>query len=146
MSNPDTATQMRATDARLRVSDAPRLRVSDAERQHVVDRLHRALAEGRLDLHEADERTAAAYAARYRDEFPALLADLPSEARDPGAPADAPTWQDVATSLLWRIRTALLGPGQPTPTAAHRRQAALIVGVTLAWVLAWMAIGVLTAR
>jgi Domain of unknown function (DUF1707) len=131
VSTPDTATRMRA---------------SDEERQHVVDRLHRALAEGRLDLHEADERTAAAYAVRYRDEFPALLADLPAEAGEAGPHDSAPTWQALAADLLWRIRTFLLGPGEPAPTATHRRQAALIVGVTFAWVLAWMAIGVLTAR
>lgn len=126
------------------VSDAPPMRASDAERQQVVDRLHRALAEGRLDLHEADERIAAAYAVRHRDEFPHLLADLPAEAG--AAVGGAPTWSEVGTSLLWRIRAGLLGPDEQAPTAAHRRQAVLITLITFAWVLAWMAIGVLTAR
>ena len=44
------------------------LRASDAEREATVARLHQALAEGRLDLAETEERVTAAYAARHRDE------------------------------------------------------------------------------
>ncbi|MEJ8279635.1 DUF1707 SHOCT-like domain-containing protein [Pseudonocardia spirodelae] len=50
---------------------------SDAEREHVTARLREAAAEGRLTLAESDERQAAAYAARTRDELVPLLAGLP---------------------------------------------------------------------
>ncbi|MBN9736911.1 hypothetical protein Ae168Ps1_3192 [Pseudonocardia sp. Ae168_Ps1] len=50
---------------------------SDAEREHVTDRLRHAAAEGRLTLAEADERQAAAYAARTRAQLVPLLAGLP---------------------------------------------------------------------
>lgn len=70
-----------------------RLRVSDAEREAVADRLRVAAAEGRLTLDEADERQAAAYAARTREDLAGLTTDLPEPPPDPIAarvlPADA---------------------------------------------------------
>ena len=59
------------------------IRVSDTDRARVVDRIAAAAAEGRLTIDEADERTAAAYQARYESELDALVADLPA----PPAPA-----------------------------------------------------------
>ncbi|MEQ3552067.1 DUF1707 domain-containing protein [Pseudonocardia nematodicida] len=53
------------------------LLASDAEREHVTARLRVAAAEGRLTLAESDERQAAAYAARTRDELVPLLSGLP---------------------------------------------------------------------
>lgn len=50
---------------------------SDPEREHVADRLRAAATEGRLTLSEADERQAAAYAARTRAELVPLVSDLP---------------------------------------------------------------------
>ncbi|MFF5181684.1 DUF1707 domain-containing protein [Micromonospora sp. NPDC000316] len=58
------------------------MRAADADREAVADRLRIALGEGRLDLHEYDERVQNAYAARTYAELDALLADLP-----PVAPA-----------------------------------------------------------
>jgi hypothetical protein len=55
------------------------VRVSDAERQAVVRRLERALLDGRLNVHEFDERTLAAYAARTRGELDELTEDLPPD-------------------------------------------------------------------
>jgi hypothetical protein len=54
-------------------------RASDAERQAVVRRLERALRDGRLTVHEFDERTHAAYAARTRGELDDLTEDLPPD-------------------------------------------------------------------
>lgn len=54
---------------------------SDAERERVTDRLRAAAAEGRLTLAESDERQAAAYAARTRDELGPLISDLPGPRR-----------------------------------------------------------------
>ena len=50
---------------------------SDAERDAVVDRLRRALSQGRLTLDEYDARVASAYEARTRGELAALTQDLP---------------------------------------------------------------------
>ena len=54
-----------------------RVRASDAEREHVARILRAAAGEGLLTLEEADERLAAAYATRYRDDLQPLTADLP---------------------------------------------------------------------
>lgn len=70
------ATQGPATPLR---SDA--VLASDSEREHVTARLRTAAAEGRLTLAESDERQAAAYAARTRDELVPLLSGLPRPPR-----------------------------------------------------------------
>jgi hypothetical protein len=54
------------------------IRVSDNDRGRVADRIAAAAAEGRLTIDEADERTAAAYQARYESELDALVDDLPA--------------------------------------------------------------------
>ncbi|MEU7613094.1 DUF1707 domain-containing protein [Micromonospora sp. NPDC049204] len=53
------------------------MRAADADRAAVAERLRVALDEGRLDLHEYDERLQRAYAARTYAELEALLTDLP---------------------------------------------------------------------
>ena len=55
-----------------------RLRASDAERERAVEQLRGHFEAGRLDPEEFNERMESALAARYRDELPGLLADLPS--------------------------------------------------------------------
>ncbi len=64
-----------------------RVRASNAERERIAQILSTATADGLLTLEEADERLAAAYDARYRDELGPLTADLPV---DPGPPRVAP--------------------------------------------------------
>ncbi|WP_433731747.1 DUF1707 SHOCT-like domain-containing protein [Actinoplanes sp. CA-051413] len=54
------------------------MRAADADRQAVADQLKAALDEGRLDLHEYDERLQQAYAAKTYGDLRALLDDLPS--------------------------------------------------------------------
>jgi Domain of unknown function (DUF1707) len=67
------------------------LRASDEDRQAVVDRLRRALDEGRLDLAEFDDRTSRAYAARTYAELDRLTFDLPTgSAAGARLPAVAP--------------------------------------------------------
>ncbi|MEV0898539.1 DUF1707 domain-containing protein [Actinoplanes sp. NPDC049802] len=58
-----------------------RLRTSDTERDQVAEILRAAMAEGRLDMVEGEERLTSAYAARYRDELAPLTADLPDGGR-----------------------------------------------------------------
>jgi hypothetical protein len=53
------------------------LRASDADREQVAERLRIALDEGRLNLHEYDDRLRDAFAAKTYAELNALLADLP---------------------------------------------------------------------
>ncbi|MER7890320.1 DUF1707 domain-containing protein [Micromonospora sp. NPDC094482] len=60
------------------------MRAGDADREAVAERLRVALNEGRLDLHEYDERLRQTYAARTYAELDALLTDLP-----PVAPPEA---------------------------------------------------------
>jgi hypothetical protein len=72
------------------------MRAADADRQAVADQLKGALDEGRLDLHEYDERLQQAYAAKTYGELQPLLSDLPAAAlpvpaqRDPEGLVTAP--------------------------------------------------------
>jgi hypothetical protein len=53
------------------------LRASNAEREAVVERLERAVAEGRITMAEFEERVTAAYAALTHGDLEPLVADLP---------------------------------------------------------------------
>ncbi|ARZ69930.1 hypothetical protein SMD11_4324 [Streptomyces albireticuli] len=71
------------------------MRASDAERERITEALREAVAEGRLDMEEFEQRLDAAYKARTRGELEPLVRDLPV----PGsvAPSVAPvtgTWRD----------------------------------------------------
>lgn len=112
-------------------SQPTRLRTSDAEREDTVARLHHALGQGRLDLAETEERSAAAYAAQYRDELPALLADLPPS-DTPRTGTEAPPWAELWASAVWRARVTVLGASD-RPTAAQCRTAALLVALAMLW-------------
>jgi hypothetical protein len=57
-------------------SSSPALRASDADRDRVIEMLRAAVADGRLDPAEFDERLDAALAARTIDALAALTADL----------------------------------------------------------------------
>ena len=57
------------------------VRASDAERETVARILRAAAGEGMLTLGEADERLAAAYAARYRSQLAPITRDLPDGGR-----------------------------------------------------------------
>jgi hypothetical protein len=54
------------------------MRAADADREAVAERLRGALNEGRLDLHEYDERLQRAYTAKTYGDLDRLLADLPA--------------------------------------------------------------------
>jgi hypothetical protein len=76
---------------------APRgIRISDADRERAAERLHQALAEGRITLSELEERLVVVYAARYESDLRPPLADLPGAeavavpAARPTVPSDAP--------------------------------------------------------
>ncbi|MFF1741035.1 DUF1707 SHOCT-like domain-containing protein [Streptomyces mirabilis] len=64
----------------------PALRASDAERDQVEAQLQHHYAVGRPTLPELEERVAAAYEARTREQLRALLRDLPGEVEVPASP------------------------------------------------------------
>ncbi|MFD3545910.1 DUF1707 domain-containing protein [Streptomyces sp. NPDC058655] len=69
----------------------PELRASDADRERVVERLRDAVAEGRLDMEEFEERLDAAYRSRTYGELEPLTRDLPGGTGGPGGhPVAAP--------------------------------------------------------
>uniref|UniRef100_A0AAU2JQ63 DUF1707 domain-containing protein n=1 Tax=Streptomyces sp. NBC_00049 TaxID=2903617 RepID=A0AAU2JQ63_9ACTN len=63
----------------------PELRASDADRDRVVERLRDAVAEGRLDMEEFEERLEAAYKSRTYAELEPLTRDLPGPGVSPVA-------------------------------------------------------------
>ncbi|MGW1540495.1 DUF1707 SHOCT-like domain-containing protein [Streptomyces sp. NPDC002309] len=64
--------------------DAPELRASDADRERVAEVLRDAVAEGRLDMTEFEERLDATYQARTYGELAPITRDLPAGAGTPG--------------------------------------------------------------
>ncbi|MFJ1995460.1 DUF1707 SHOCT-like domain-containing protein [Streptomyces asiaticus] len=77
--------------------DPAGMRASDAERERIAEVLREAVAEGRLDMEEFEERLGAAYAARTHGELEPLVRDLPvpgSAAPAPPAPADRTGWAE----------------------------------------------------
>ncbi|MFE6283195.1 DUF1707 domain-containing protein [Streptomyces sp. NPDC057877] len=67
--------------------DAPELRASDADRERVAEVLRDAVAEGRLDMAEFEERLDATYQARTYGELAPITKDLPVGGGDGAAPA-----------------------------------------------------------
>ncbi|MFE0578203.1 DUF1707 domain-containing protein [Streptomyces sp. NPDC058874] len=78
----------------------PELRASDADRDRVVERLRDAVAEGRLDMEEFEERLEAAYKSRTYAELEPLTADLPAVAGQ-AAPAPVPSASAPAAGAPW---------------------------------------------
>ncbi|MGW3607560.1 DUF1707 SHOCT-like domain-containing protein [Micromonospora sp. NPDC005161] len=94
------------------------MRAADADREAVAERLRVALGEGRLDLHEYDERLQRAYAARTYAELNALLTDLP-----PVAPPERSTLAPVTAPAAGPLE----GGAEPSPAPAGDR------GVAARW-------------
>lgn len=96
-------------------TDIETLRAADSDRQKVADQLKAALDEGRLTLHEYDERIGDAYAARTYKELLVLVADLPRpgmnagdvRARRQAAARRATRRLPTALLVLWTIWAAL---------------------------------------
>lgn len=109
-------------DGRHRYSDQ---RVSDAEREQIVQLLNQAMVEGRITLDEFDERSATAYAARYRSDFLPLTSDLlpvPLGEQDP-----VPTWDATASQLAARSGSGV--PARVDGIAGPGNSLALMGGV-----------------
>ncbi|MFJ9366571.1 DUF1707 domain-containing protein [Nocardia sp. NPDC101769] len=74
------------------------MRASDRDREQIVDRLRVAMGEGRITLHEFDERLQQVYSARTYGELAPIMSDLPA-VRGPGRPAGRPG--DSGSVPIW---------------------------------------------
>ncbi|WP_374774184.1 DUF1707 domain-containing protein [Streptomyces sp. NBC_01310] len=90
----------------------PELRASDADRERVVERLRDAVAEGRIDMEEFEERLEAAYKSRTYAELEPLTRDLPS----PTGPAARAAAVPGSAAEPWRGRVG--GAGTSTTGVA----------------------------
>jgi hypothetical protein len=115
----------------------PRTRASDADRETTVKVLHDAVARGLLSLDEADERVAAAYAARFAADLPPLTADLPPA---PVPAPVAPGWRALAVLAVLQLRSALAGISWPRIVRSRPRLAVAAIVV-----LALLSFGAVTA-
>ncbi|MFU8851058.1 DUF1707 SHOCT-like domain-containing protein [Micromonospora sp. SL1-18] len=85
------------------------MRAADADREATAERLRLALEEGRLDLHEYDERLVRTYSAKTYADLDAVVADLPGPtpaeraavvpAATPPPPAGSVT-EDAGTAVV----------------------------------------------
>lgn len=91
------------------------LRASDADRERVADVLREALAEGRLDIEEFNERVDAVYRSRTYGELVPLTRDLP-DAGHPGAKVSMVKRPDSASGEIdWAERVV---GGEPSSAGA----------------------------
>ncbi|MEC3977443.1 DUF1707 SHOCT-like domain-containing protein [Amycolatopsis sp. H20-H5] len=113
------------------------VRCSDVERERTAHALLKAAGEGRLSLAEVDERTATTYAAQYRHELGAVVADLPR------AEAPAAGWRPVLAVAGRQLAMDLMTlTGRHGAASNPRRKAVLIVLM----VLVFVAMGILAAH
>ena len=82
------------------MTPTPVMRAGDADREVVAEILRTALGEGRLDLHEVDERPTRTYAARTYAELEPIVADLP---RGPSRPAGRSSTNDPVVVRMSRF-------------------------------------------
>jgi len=110
----------------------PEGRASDADRNAVVERLMVAHAEGRLDIHEFEDRVSSALAAKTYGELEALTSDLPAPAsttgtrpsstgtrrrRPPGWVHSVTGWRGQGVATFGMVAIDILNaPGNPLET------------------------------
>ncbi|HEY8986695.1 MAG TPA: DUF1707 domain-containing protein [Streptomyces sp.] len=94
--------------------NAPELRASDADRERVVEVLRDALAEGRLDMEEFEERLETTYKARTYGELAPITRDLPTPGGVPQAPVNLV--KEPPTDGSWTGQ--VIGGGQDKPSWA----------------------------
>ncbi|MFJ9420120.1 DUF1707 domain-containing protein [Streptomyces sp. NPDC101227] len=82
----------------------PELRAADSDRERVAEILRDALAEGRIDMPEFEERLDAAYRARTYGELEPLTVDLPASAAGGGAGAPLSLRKEAGTAAVWSER------------------------------------------
>jgi hypothetical protein len=112
--------------------DPGQLRVSDEDRYRVTEILREAAGEGRIELHELDQRLEAAYAAKTYAELVPLTADLPVHRNQtPAVPAASrPAVIGPATQRHLAILSGLDRSGE-WQVPAHLKITAVMGGVEL---------------
>ncbi|MDG4804664.1 DUF1707 domain-containing protein [Micromonospora sp. WMMD980] len=95
------------------------MRAADSDREAIAERLRVALEEGRLGLHEYDERLGRAYGAKTYGELDDLLSDLPGER---ALPAPRAAGESVAAPVIG-----------PAPVAAGGERAAWLMETGGPW-------------
>jgi Domain of unknown function (DUF1707) len=126
----------RSTMMTTTTDEAPRLRASDAERTETVDVLQGAMARGMLTHEEGDERMAAAFSARFRDQLPPLIADLsPAET---AAQATTPPvgWRGLFAALVTLVRAEIAA----TAAAGFRSRRFLVIVLVVLALLGGLAL------
>lgn len=99
-----------------RQPDPVHMRASDADRHKIADRLKAALDEGRLSLHEYDDRVRETWAARTYADLHGLVTDLPQpglsaedvNARRAAQRRRAARKMPTALMVLWTIWAAVM--------------------------------------
>lgn len=104
------------------MTDDRPVRCSDTERDQTAKVLNSAAGEGRLSLSEVEERVTTVYAAQYRHELDAVVADLPSP----------------ATRARWQPLLLLAGHQLVTEFGAAPARRKLAVGMLLVIAVAMM--------
>jgi len=120
----------------MTTDDTPRLRASDAERTATVHALQDAMARGLLTHEEGDERMAAAFAARFRDQLPSLTADLPPVETAPPAAATKAGWRALLTALITLVRAEVTA----TAAAGFRSRRFLVAALVVVALLGGLAL------
>ena len=115
-----------------RSADGPRLRASDADRSATVGLLEHAIVLGLLTPDEGSDRMATTFAARFRDELPAITADLPPVASP--VPVAAVGWRALGTGLVAQVRYEV-GATRAAGVRSQRFLVAVLVAVLLVGVL-----------
>lgn len=107
-------------------SDRSVLRASDADREAVVDQLRAAVADGRLDMEEFDERMGRAYAAKTFGELAPLTADLvgPPAPGEPSLTLHA-VGSSVSRTGRWLVPRKIVIRGKAGSTRLDLTQARL---------------------
>ncbi len=91
-------------DSQSQPARLPAHRIADADREVVAARLREAMAEGRLDLEETEERLTAVYAARTVADLDVLTADLPAITETDPPPLRLRTKSGSVTKRgTWRV-------------------------------------------
>jgi len=116
--------------------DAPRLRASDVERTETVEVLQGAMARGLLTHEEGDERMAAAFAARFRDQLPPLTADLPWAETAAAATTPPVGWRGLFAALVTLVRAEIAA----TAAAGFRSRRFLVTALVVLALLGGLAL------
>ncbi|MBV9921696.1 MAG: DUF1707 domain-containing protein [Pseudonocardia sp.] len=135
-----TPTTVESLDPRSPQQLASSMRASDAERAAVVDRLHAALGEGRLDLAETEERTAAAYACRFRSELVDLLVDLPAPEPSGLRAGWAQVWNAIVRQT-WISSARARGTAPADPSAGQQRATSIVLISAVFWIILCLLVG-----